>query len=69
MTQWVKTADRRPDREDASFAGQVLAVKNGTVVVVKWSYCTPRAYTLWTRFPEPPKEAPKFTGTGLTEEE
>lgn len=57
---WIPTADHRPAQEDASSTGMVLAVKGqgaeAFVTVVKWSYCTPRAYPYWTRYPRLPRE-------------
>lgn len=56
---WIRTAERRPVQEDAGKAGQVLAVKgsgkDAHVSVVKWSYCTPRAYPCWMPFPKAPE--------------
>lgn len=54
--KWIKTAERRPEAEDASRTGHVLAFRadGRYVTTVKWSYCTPKAYPWWTRFPEGP---------------
>jgi len=55
---WRETAKQRPTAEDASETGMVLAVKgNGQdayVTVVKWSYCTPKAYPWWMSYPRRP---------------
>lgn len=56
---WHNTYEFRPCAEDASATGMVLAVKghgdDAFVTVVKWSYCTPKAYPYWMRFPQLPE--------------
>ena len=55
IRRWVRTRERRPGREDAGADGRVLAVRGegdeAYVTVVKWSFCTPKAYPLWRRYP------------------
>ena len=57
---WVCTAERRPGPDDASHTGMVLAVKgsghDSFVTVAKWSYCTPKAYPFWVRYPALPEQ-------------
>lgn len=57
---WIRTADRRPEEQDASRTGMVLAVKSSGsyVTVVRWAYCTPRAYPWWMPYPEAPEVEP-----------
>lgn len=57
LMPWKRTSEQRPTEADASSRSMVLAVKDGDVTVVKWSYCTPKAYPWWTTFPEAPHEA------------
>ena len=53
---WIRTADCRPCAEDASHTGMVLAYKASlnAVTVVKWGYCTPKAYPYWMPYPASP---------------
>ena len=46
----------RPCAEDASHTGMVLAYKASlnAVTVVKWGYCTPKAYPYWMPYPASP---------------
>lgn len=55
---WICTADQRPTLEDASYTGMVLAYKAASkaVTVVKWGYCTPKAYPWWMPYPTSPQE-------------
>lgn len=55
---WIRTADCRPCAEDASHTGMVLAYKASlnAVTVVKWGYCTPKAYPYWMPYPSPPEQ-------------